>query len=75
MTVEPIVKTRWVPLPTEEAFALFTQRMYTWWPVSTHSIGANETDVTTLAIRFEGRVGGRVMEILSDGRECSWGGR
>jgi uncharacterized protein YndB with AHSA1/START domain len=39
-----------------------------WWPLVTHSIsGSADADV-----RFEGRVGGRVIEVLPDGDECAW---
>ncbi len=72
MTIEPVVKIRDLPIPVEEAFRLFTERLDTWWPMSTHSIGASESAADPVAVRFEGRIGGRVVEILSDGRECSW---
>lgn len=73
MNIAPVIKTREIPLPVDEAFRLFTERLDTWWPMSTHSIGASEDGVDPVAVRFEGRIGGRVVEILSDGRECSWG--
>lgn len=69
----PVIKTREIPLPAQEAFRLFTERLDTWWPMSTHSIGASEGGVDSVAVRFEGRIGGQVVEILSDGREYSWG--
>lgn len=64
----PITKVRTVPLPLEAAFELFTRRMGEWWPLATHSIAG--ADVTEL--RFEERVGGRVIEVARDGAECSW---
>ncbi len=73
MSIEPVIKTREIPLAVDEAFHLFTERLDTWWPMSTHSIGAGEDAANPVAVRFEGRIGGRVVEILSDGRECSWG--
>lgn len=69
-TIPPLHKTCTVPLPPERAFDLFTARMAEWWPVATHSISADVTAVRTL--RFEGRVGGRVIEVTADGREYSW---
>ena len=72
MTIEPVIKTREVPLTIGAAFRLFTERLDTWWPMSTHSIGASEDNADPVAVRFEGRVGGRVLEILSDGREYAW---
>ena len=65
----PIVKVRRVALPVEQAFELFTIGMSEWWPVDTHSV-AREAVKT---IRFEGRVGGRVVEVANDGTEHSWG--
>jgi DNA-binding transcriptional ArsR family regulator len=65
----PVTKTRTVPLPPIAAFELFTRRMGEWWPVATHSIAGEE--VATL--RFEERVGGRLVEVGNDGSEHSWG--
>lgn len=65
--IPPVQKTCTVPLPVERTFNLFTARMREWWPVDTHAI---TDDVRT--IRFEGRVGGRVVEVTTDGREFSW---
>lgn len=64
----PVTKTRTVPLPPERAFDLFTRRIGEWWPVATHSISGDVAEV-----RFEGRVGGRVVEVAGDGTERSWG--
>jgi DNA-binding transcriptional ArsR family regulator len=69
----PVRKTRTVPLAVEVAFDLFTRRIAEWWPVDTHAIGAgsgDDGDVTD--VRFEGRVGGRVTQVLVDGTEHSW---
>lgn len=66
--IEPVRKRRDVPLVPERAFELFTERMSTWWPLVTHSIA--EHDAT--GIRFEGRVGGRVVELAADGTEYVW---
>lgn len=68
--IPPIRKTCTVPLSPEAAFELFTARMREWWPVGTHSISENTAAVR--ALRFEGRVGGRVVEVTTDGREYSW---
>ncbi|HEX6947257.1 MAG TPA: SRPBCC domain-containing protein [Acidimicrobiia bacterium] len=73
MTVEPIVKTRHVPVPVEKAFELFTERLDTWWPLHTHSISADEeTGTLPVGVRFEGRLGGQVVEIGADGTEYVW---
>lgn len=66
--IEPVTKTRPVPLAPDAAFELFTRRISEWWPLATHSISED----TTATVRFEGRVGGRVVEVTPDGAECSW---
>jgi uncharacterized protein YndB with AHSA1/START domain len=58
-----------VPCPVEEAFALFTGGIATWWPLTTHSIFEDRA----AAAIFEGRVGGRLYEVSSDGEEGVWG--
>jgi uncharacterized protein YndB with AHSA1/START domain len=69
-SIPPVKKTCTVPLPAAAAFDLFTTRIRDWWPVGTHSISADEAAVAS--VRFEGRVGGRVVEVTTDGREYSW---
>lgn len=66
--IEAVRKQRDVPLAPERAFELFTDRMREWWPLLTHSIA--EGDAT--GIRFEGCVGGRVVELTADGTEHVW---
>lgn len=67
-TIEPVVKTRTVPLDPTAAFDLFTRRIGEWWPLASHSMSEDPG----AAVRFEGRVGGRVVEVLPDGTECAW---
>jgi hypothetical protein len=58
-----------VKLPRDEAFALFTERIGTWWPLTRHSVyGAEAVGVT-----LEPRVGGRLYESAPDGRTSDWG--
>jgi len=73
--VEPVRKSVVVHRPQAEVFALFTDRLDTWWPLATHSIAADtfEGRVTTEAIVFEKHRGGRVLERMSDGTEAAWG--
>jgi uncharacterized protein YndB with AHSA1/START domain len=73
--VEPVRKSVVVRLPQAETFALFTDRLDTWWPLRTHSIAADtfEGRVTADSITFEKHVGGRVLERMSDGTEAPWG--
>jgi len=66
--LEPVMKRRRLPVAPDSAFALFTERIADWWPVATHSIHGD--DVTE--IRFEGKVGGRVVEVTGDGTIESW---
>lgn len=73
LMTEPVIKTRTVPLPVEQAFALFTERIGSWWPTETHSIAADNEDATAgTIIRFDAHVGGQVVETAPDGSECSW---
>src|SRR5690606_25033550 len=64
----PVVNTGTVQLPIEQAFELFTRRMGEWWPLATHSIAGERV----AELRFEERIGGRLLEIADDGSECSW---
>ena len=57
-----------VDAPPERAFAVFTERMDTWWPRS-YSIGAAELE----RVVIEPREGGRWYEVGVDGSECVWG--
>jgi uncharacterized protein YndB with AHSA1/START domain len=64
-----VQKTVTVARPPEEAFALFTDGLASWWPLATHSIFK---DRATTAV-VEGRVGGRLYELNVDGKEGIWG--
>lgn len=66
---DPIVLSVDVPLPVERAFALFTERMESWWPLHAFSIfGAESAGVV-----LEARPGGRIVETATDGRRDTWG--
>lgn len=67
--LEPVRKHIQVDLPAEQAFALFADGISTWWPLETHSLG----DVDTESCAIEGKVGGRIYEIMQDGTEADWG--
>ena len=58
-----------VALPPGDAFALYTERIATWWPLRTHSV--TEEDAETVV--FEPGVGGRIYERAKDGTEHLWG--
>jgi DNA-binding transcriptional ArsR family regulator len=68
----PIVKTCTVPLAPADAFELFTARLPEWWPTASHSISADLGHPGVRDIRFEERVGGRVIETAGDGAEYAW---
>jgi DNA-binding transcriptional ArsR family regulator len=68
-----VTKTRIVPIPVESAFRLFTEGLDTWWPLDGFSIGAEVGGGRPAAsVRFEGRVGGRVVEVSPEGTEYVW---
>jgi len=73
--VDPIVRSVTVRGDADRAFRIFTERMGAWWPHGTHSRAAMEFEedaVTVREIEFQGRVGGRILEHLSDGRVVPW---
>lgn len=67
--IAAIRKSVTVRRPLEEAFALFTDGIDTWWPLATHSIYEERAKTAV----FEGRPGGRLYEISVDGDEGVWG--
>ena len=71
----PVVTSVTVPLPPDEAFALFTDGMGRWWPLATHSVSADthEGPVTATTVTMGARVGGRIVESMSDGGQADWG--
>jgi uncharacterized protein YndB with AHSA1/START domain len=58
-----------VQAPQERAFAIFTERMGSWWPLQTHVIGGRPAVDAVV----EPRAGGRWYERSEDGSECDWG--
>jgi uncharacterized protein YndB with AHSA1/START domain len=58
-----------VNCPPEEAFALFTDGLETWWPFETHS----PSDERPEDVVFEPRPGGRIYDRLPSGKETHWG--
>jgi uncharacterized protein YndB with AHSA1/START domain len=58
-----------VKAPPEVAWQVFTEKMGTWWPLTSHKIGkAKAVDAV-----IEPRVGGRWYERGDDGTTCDWG--
>jgi uncharacterized protein YndB with AHSA1/START domain len=74
--VPPILRTVTVSRSVEEAFRIFTEEMAAWWPLDAYSRAYSEyqgTGITSKTVIVEGRAGGRIYEVLSDGTETSWG--
>jgi hypothetical protein len=67
-TIAPVRKSIVVPWSVEVAFRRFTAEIGTWWPLRSHSLGQKQA-VTCV---FEGREGGKIYEVLSDGRRSEW---
>ena len=66
--IEPLKLSFVVACPAEHAFATWTAKASSWWPVehtASHERGAK--------IIFEPRQGGRIFERTPAGREISWG--
>jgi uncharacterized protein YndB with AHSA1/START domain len=66
--VPPIVKTVTVRVAPARAFALFADDLARWWPLSRVHTGPDPVDCA-----IEPRVGGRVFERATNGRETAWG--
>ncbi len=67
--LSPLVFTVSVEQSVDDAFILFTEKIGTWWPKATHSIGEDRA----ADVIFDGREGGRLFERLDDGTEYPWG--
>lgn len=75
MRIEPIRASVTVHADVERAFAVFTDRMQTWWPFETHSRAASDFEGQGIGVErleFQGRVGGKVLEHLSNGQVLPW---
>jgi hypothetical protein len=65
----PVVAEVVVPCPPDRAFDYFARDIGRWWPLDTHSVGR----ANARGVRFEPRVGGRLVETLAEGSEAAWG--
>jgi uncharacterized protein YndB with AHSA1/START domain len=63
-----VTKSVTVRAPRTRAFAVFTEKFFTWWPSSHHIGDAELADAV-----IEPEVGGRWYERGVDGSECDWG--
>lgn len=68
----PIRKSITVPLPTKEAFDLFTTQINSWWPGDSHSISARKGQKPD-KIEFGRAVGETITETTPDGARFEWG--
>jgi uncharacterized protein YndB with AHSA1/START domain len=66
--IEPITKQFTVECDRDAAFSLWTELTTLWWPKA-HKMTRDPDAV----VFFEPRVGGRIYERASDGREVDWG--
>ena len=67
-TTEAIRKSVVVDFAPAEAFELFTTRVASWWPTSSHSYAGEDVR----DVMFEPRVGGSLYEV-TDGGTAEWG--
>jgi uncharacterized protein YndB with AHSA1/START domain len=75
VSLEPIHRSVTVACSPERAFRLFTDEIGAWWPVEMHSRAVDDFEggaIKVERIEFEGRVGGRVLEHMSDGQTLPW---
>jgi uncharacterized protein YndB with AHSA1/START domain len=68
-----ITKTITVKRPASEAFDIFVKEIAAWWPLQTHSIGADKGNPAPISVAIEEFVGGRIYETGVDGSTCDWG--
>lgn len=66
--IEPLRLAFDVACPQEQAFALWTERIATWWPADHTASGEDSASVV-----LEPRLGGRLYERTSEGVEIPWG--
>jgi uncharacterized protein YndB with AHSA1/START domain len=68
-SAEPVCKSVTVPAAAPRAFELFTSHMHEWWPLATHSVGAENA----LSVSFGEGAGAVILETLADGTTSVWG--
>jgi hypothetical protein len=66
--IEPLLVDLELACSAEHAFATWTERFGLWWPPGHTASG--DRDAT---VHLERRVGGRIFERTTDGREIEWG--
>ena len=68
-SAEPVRKSVIVPATPQRAFELFTAHMHEWWPLATHSVGAEDA----VSVAFGAGVGAEIVETMADGATSVWG--
>lgn len=68
-TMEPVRLSLDLACSVDHAFEVYTSQMASWWPFDSHSVSG----VKTADAVFEARVGGRIYEVDTDGKEHDWG--
>ena len=71
----PIRATVTVRSDPARAFEFFTARMGTWWPIDSYSRAVSEfehEDVGVSELVFDARMGGSILERMTDGRVLPW---
>ena len=66
--IEPLQFSFEVAVPAERAFAIWTSRFASWWPLD-HTVTAERG----LTVVLEPRLGGRLYERTANGTEYDWG--
>jgi hypothetical protein len=66
--LEPVIATVTVGCDAATAFEIFTADMGSWWPLADFSLGAGRI----VAVEFEQRAGGAVVEVWDDGTRRRW---
>jgi activator of Hsp90 ATPase-like protein len=68
VTLDPLRLSYRIDCPPDHAFDVWTTRLSAWWPRSHTTSGDPDATVT-----LEPRLGGRIFERTTDGREIDWG--
>jgi uncharacterized protein YndB with AHSA1/START domain len=63
----PVLSSIVVDAPIDQAFAVFTEGIASWWPPDHHIIEAE-----LASMEFEPWVGGSIVDRGVDGSECRW---
>ena len=75
MQVEPIRETVSVRTDPERSFHVFTEQIDSWWPIASYSRAVSEFEhenVKAISLEFQSRLGGSILEHMSDGRVLPW---